>query len=403
MGQSVKRRVLVFGAILAASLLLLLFIKPIPVKAAPFTCGTGFYQMLTGQLTALDPETGTYTNIGPVGPTLTNAIGYNTEDNFIYGIRNDVGFEANLVRIHDDGSIENLGVPAGLPVAAYVAGDFDNSGNLYIREYNASSEIWVVDVSTNTASVLNLSGVLFVSELVHINGFLYGQGGVGFRRIEIATGIITASTPTGLPGDIVGLEAFGAGWAAAGDELFLARNNTGVIYKVDDYTTGSPVFTPVLQGAIPTNNDGAACPTAQSPILELAANNDSASTTANTELVVSVSGGLLSNDTGDTITVTSNTQPANGSVVVNPDGSYTYTPNQDYVGTDTFSYTITDAFGMTATASVTITVTAGAVVVDTVTDETLAETGEQVLLIALVGIGAITAGVATAGRLRRYR
>jgi hypothetical protein len=40
--------------------------------------------------------------------------------------------------------------------------------------------------------------------------------------------------------------------------------------------------------------------------------------------------------------VTSNTQPSNGSVVVNPDGTYTYTPATDFVGTDMFTYTVCD-------------------------------------------------------------
>ncbi|CAN0603922.1 unnamed protein product, partial [Ectocarpus sp. 12 AP-2014] len=45
---------------------------------------------------------------------------------------------------------------------------------------------------------------------------------------------------------------------------------------------------------------------------------------------------------GDNQTVTANTQPANGTVVVNPDGSYTYTPNPGFIGQDTFEYTICD-------------------------------------------------------------
>ncbi|WP_197463464.1 Ig-like domain-containing protein, partial [Cochleicola gelatinilyticus] len=49
----------------------------------------------------------------------------------------------------------------------------------------------------------------------------------------------------------------------------------------------------------------------------------------NTTLVdTPVSGTVLSNDfdpDGDEITVTDNTDPANGTVVVNPDGTYTYT------------------------------------------------------------------------------
>src|SRR5262249_46255745 len=64
----------------------------------------------------------------------------------------------------------------------------------------------------------------------------------------------------------------------------------------------------------------------------------------NTTLTVAAPG-VLANDTdpsGGTLTVVSNTQPANGSVTMNSDGSFTYTPNQDFAGTDTFTYTISN-------------------------------------------------------------
>jgi hypothetical protein len=45
---------------------------------------------------------------------------------------------------------------------------------------------------------------------------------------------------------------------------------------------------------------------------------------------------------GDALTVTSNTQPANGTLVNNGDGTFTYTPNTGFTGVDTFTYTICD-------------------------------------------------------------
>ncbi|MCW5521234.1 tandem-95 repeat protein, partial [Aureitalea sp. L0-47] len=67
--------------------------------------------------------------------------------------------------------------------------------------------------------------------------------------------------------------------------------------------------------------------------------------TNTTEVDTPVDGNVLVNDfdpDGDPIVVTGNTQPANGSVVVNPDGSYTYTPDPGFEGEDTFEYTICD-------------------------------------------------------------
>lgn len=53
--------------------------------------------------------------------------------------------------------------------------------------------------------------------------------------------------------------------------------------------------------------------------------------------------------------ITSHTQPANGTVVMAPDGNVTYTPDENWHGVDTFQYTVTSG-GVTETATVQITV-----------------------------------------------
>jgi hypothetical protein len=58
--------------------------------------------------------------------------------------------------------------------------------------------------------------------------------------------------------------------------------------------------------------------------------------------------GVLKNDTdpnGDALTASLETDAANGSVNLNPDGSFTYTPDPDYNGTDTFAYEVCDTDG----------------------------------------------------------
>ncbi|WP_165901502.1 Ig-like domain-containing protein [Curtobacterium sp. PhB142] len=66
--------------------------------------------------------------------------------------------------------------------------------------------------------------------------------------------------------------------------------------------------------------------------------------------------GLLANDLGADLTVTGNTKPAHGDVVVAKDGSYTYTPATGYSGPDSFTYTVTDGTGGTDTVTVTVNV-----------------------------------------------
>ena len=84
--------------------------------------------------------------------------------------------------------------------------------------------------------------------------------------------------------------------------------------------------------------------------------NDAKTTAEDTPTDVSV----LANDVdadGDPITLTSFTQPANGTVTENPDHSLHYVPALNFHGTDTFTYTVSDGRGGSDTATVTITVT----------------------------------------------
>ncbi len=71
-----------------------------------------------------------------------------------------------------------------------------------------------------------------------------------------------------------------------------------------------------------------------------------------------VSGTVVGADKdGDTLTYEKETDPANGTVVVNADGSWTYTPNEDYTGTDSFTVEVSDGNGGTTISTITITVT----------------------------------------------
>lgn len=86
------------------------------------------------------------------------------------------------------------------------------------------------------------------------------------------------------------------------------------------------------------------------------ANDDAFTVLVNTEL----NGSVVGNDTdfdGDG-EYSLATGPANGSVVVNPDGTFTYTPDLDYLGPDSFTYTLVDdEADLAVTATVTINVT----------------------------------------------
>lgn len=84
------------------------------------------------------------------------------------------------------------------------------------------------------------------------------------------------------------------------------------------------------------------------------ANDDAATTQQDTPVTVAV----LANDTdpdGDTLMVGTVSDPANGSVIDNPDGTITYSPDDGFTGTDTFTYTATDGeFEDSATVTITV-------------------------------------------------
>ncbi|SHN32440.1 Ig-like domain-containing protein, partial [Chitinophaga sp. CF418] len=80
---------------------------------------------------------------------------------------------------------------------------------------------------------------------------------------------------------------------------------------------------------------------------------DTKTTIQDTPVNGSVSG---TDPDGDALTFTNGTNPANGSVVVNPDGTYIYTPDAGYTGTDNFTIVISDGKGGTTTVTVNITV-----------------------------------------------
>jgi hypothetical protein len=97
-----------------------------------------------------------------------------------------------------------------------------------------------------------------------------------------------------------------------------------------------------VQSIVPVNN---------APV----ANNDSAATNQD----IAVNGNVLSNDTdadNDALTASVVSGPANGGVVLNPNGTFTYTPGLGFHGVDTFTYKANDGLADSNVATVTVTV-----------------------------------------------
>lgn len=240
-----------------------------PVAAAPFECDSRLFQVIDFQLNTLDTETGTYTPIGAprTGLSQYNALGYNSQDNYLYGLAMDNGdTDAYLVRVDGDGSLTNLGQPANFPgnTMSFTA-DFDESGNLWAYPALSGPVIYRINVATNTATSVNLSAdPATVLDWAYYDGFLYG---VDFDNriwsIDLANGTTTSRPVTGLPSE----GRYGAAWSNHKGQMYVSETDSGRVYQVRNFFGASPSAVRILNG-IPTNNtDGASCYLADSPFV----------------------------------------------------------------------------------------------------------------------------------------
>lgn len=272
------RRRVAFALIAALAVVVLVpMLRPESAAAAP---GDPFDPAIGTVFVAQDAPTRLYiaaqgdgaVAFQPAGPTAAfgyNAVGFNIEDNYLYGLRRDSGNRRNLIRIGQDGVVTSLGDVAGLPVppgtAVYNAGTFGQgatAGVLYVSTSAAtSSSVAAIDVSAGTATRIPLStSVPNLSDLFWKDGFLWGVNQVDrIYRIDPADGDVR-SWPLGLGVST----AFGAQWVYGNGNVGLSANQSGTVYQfsITDPASSSPTFTRISSTAGPAspNNDGAAIP-----------------------------------------------------------------------------------------------------------------------------------------------
>ena len=231
-------------------------------------CNTKFYLTqypVSGPTTLyeLDNTTNpfTITSIGTSPANMhVNAIGYNTVDNLIYGIRTDAGFMNYMVRIDGNGVFTSLGAVTNLPTGGYNSGAFDNGGNYYVLN-SGSTRFYRIDVTTNTATLITLSRSLNVNDIVYdkTTGKIFGYEGVSGANILVSidpvTGTVTNIGASGLPdGTLVG-----ALYVDASGDIFGNVDNGSGFYQFNK-TTGTAVKISNSIGA--NGNDGTNCPDA---------------------------------------------------------------------------------------------------------------------------------------------
>ncbi len=133
------------------------------VDVAAFAPGQAkLYQVINGQLNVFDPATETYEAVGDGTGLGVNAVGFNVEDDMIYGIAKVAGTDAlgnpvsvsDLVAMDAEGNAYRVG---DSPVADFV-GDFDDSGNL-----------WTFDSSLGRATMIDVDNLDANGDPVAIN------------------------------------------------------------------------------------------------------------------------------------------------------------------------------------------------------------------------------------------
>ncbi len=116
---------------------------------------SNIYQVLNGELNVFDPATETYTKAGADATVVVNCIGFNQEDDLIYGIAVSNGVDslgnavsnADLVMYDAEGHVYRVG---DTPYRSWT-GDFDENGNLW-SFHSSLDRITMIDVDQKDAN-----------------------------------------------------------------------------------------------------------------------------------------------------------------------------------------------------------------------------------------------------------
>ncbi len=266
-------------------------------EPTPFACSNLAYQVSgpnTGNsiLYSYNVSTGARTLLGAL-PARINSIGYNTLDNYIWGIN---VLTNQVVKIGANAALTTYSIP-NLPAPAvseyYNVGEVFGDGYLFVYS-RLATRYYVVDINpARTSTYLQLvdptasyildtapfgntfTGVtsLDISDIVYnaSNGLLHGiidaqSATNAYRRLTIdpVTQQVTITPTTIAGGGIQNNEqvAFGSIFIDQTPNAFYVFANTlGGFYRVDMTTNAATLISTASTGGA-NNNDGASCPNA---------------------------------------------------------------------------------------------------------------------------------------------
>lgn len=242
---------------------------PVPFNPAQPTVFIA--QGTTTQLNAATQSDGaiTFKPVGkPTSGVTYNAIGYDTCNNFIYGVQSTTtsgGGPGSVIKIASDGSISYTGINVGSGFNVGAFGPDANCDDFYVGT-NGQSFMDEVNVDNGAITKINVGSA--GPDMTYSNGFFWSMpapnqiqrinvtpGQLGTTTFTVSTPSVGAVAPTGL---------FGAAWTYGNGSVGFSNNNSGNIYEISiaNAASSSPTFTTVLSQAGPStsNNDGTNAP-----------------------------------------------------------------------------------------------------------------------------------------------
>ncbi len=240
------------------------------------------FQSAPTDVFSIDLVTGTSTQVGTdIAPPNLNGVAYNPLDNYIYGVSNTPGATLGRVyRVGSDFSVQDLGLPTGLPAAGYNMGEFDSNGHYWVTTSADSATVYEVDLKPGSSTYFRVvnsramtmpagfSGTSADWAYSPVDGFLYRTplntttNRVHLFRYNRSNGVLTNLGPiAGITGSANML--FGANYADAGGFIYASDNVSGAIYRVNPTNSSGVLFS---SGPASGSNDGARCFNAPVPV-----------------------------------------------------------------------------------------------------------------------------------------
>lgn len=192
-----------------------------------------------------------------------NAIGYNTLDNYLYGLLQQTN---KIAQIDNAGDIEYFEITGAFTPGFYSSGDIDPDGIMYL--YNGSK---FVSINLDPTSPVYLEAIDLISFSASVNDLAYSPvdfnlymvtstGTPRLLRYDLAANVVTnLGTIVGLASETT--SSFGTAFMDSIGNLLIANNSSGNIYQIASPHLGNVTatfYSGAMEGLQP--GDGARCP-----------------------------------------------------------------------------------------------------------------------------------------------